>query len=913
MRRMAVVLGVLAVLAVGGRAANERFYVVPVDRLEITRGELPRRTSWRVFRGRYRIRSVLEAAGEAYVEPARDFASEGVLAVRTGEDLPVSGRFFFPPGPREEAGTVVGFRIPVGVENVAEPKQRFREIKRQHYRSLLREDIPGAAWFRHRAEVAGGRDPGRRPSRGELRETYSLFTGGRAVSENLQLDRVLRPGNAVQQPEIPVDELEGISVAEMEWEELIEGAEPRKDPLARLIPADQHALFFSSFSDMLKLMDEAEANGTPVLRLLEPRSETARSRARYERQLCLRTGLMSRILGPQLVRSVAFTGADPYLRTGADVAVLFEAREPAALHNAIRARQTVAAAQPNVSAVKQDVGGVECVGVRSPDRSVCSYLARIGDSVVVTNSPAQLRRIIETAGGKREALASLPEYTFFRSRYERGSEEETGFLIVTDATIRRWCSARWRIGASRRTRMASLMAARQARHLRRVADGEGEKTLTPNTAPVPHPGEIRLGSGGVRSSRYGTPEFLTPILELDIEKATPAEAGAYRGWRRAYQRNFRQFFDPIAVRFSVRPESVGIDLTVMPIIEGSDYREWVDLMAGGSIGPGDGDPHEGALVHFAMSVDRKAEQIREIGEFGPLQNPKFGTSPLSWLGETVAVYAEKDPFWGELRESEEGGDFDFMESNFHRLPVLLHVGVSSPLKLTAFLASIKSVVDMSAPGMTVWETHEHNGRSYVSVGPSEAAKREMPSSAPEDFALHYAPSGSALLLTLNEKLLHQALDRQAKRTKSSEEEKASDEPEGEWLGRNLCLRADKDVLKLVEPLNLGSYQRAMQDRAWGNLPILNEWRRLFPERDPVQVHQKLWHTRLLCPGGGRYVWNEQWRTMESTVYGHPARPQSGPPLPPQIEGLENGNFGLTFEHNGLRARVRLERSAPDEE
>jgi hypothetical protein len=61
-----------------------------------------------------------------------------------------------------------------------------------------------------------------------------------------------------------------------------------------------------------------------------------------------------------------------------------------------------------------------------------------------------------------------------------------------------------------------------------------------------------------------------------------------------------------------------------------------------------------------------------------------------------------------------------------------------------------------------------------------------------------------------------------------------------------------------------------------NLPILNEWKRRYPAQDPVKLHEQFWHTTLVCPGGGRYVWNQQWQTMESTVYGHPAQPKPGP-------------------------------------
>ncbi len=47
--------------------------------------------------------------------------------------------------------------------------------------------------------------------------------------------------------------------------------------------------------------------------------------------------------------------------------------------------------------------------------------------------------------------------------------------------------------------------------------------------------------------------------------------------------------------------------------------------------------------------------------------------------------------------------------------------------------------------------------------------------------------------------------------------------------------------------------------------------------------------------------------MESTVYGHPGEPRTGASLPAALRAITRGNFGLTFEENGLRANVELER------
>jgi hypothetical protein len=47
--------------------------------------------------------------------------------------------------------------------------------------------------------------------------------------------------------------------------------------------------------------------------------------------------------------------------------------------------------------------------------------------------------------------------------------------------------------------------------------------------------------------------------------------------------------------------------------------------------------------------------------------------------------------------------------------------------------------------------------------------------------------------------------------------------------------------------------------------------------------------------------------MESTLYGHPGVPVDGPPLPAALGRVRGGNFGVTFEDQGLRARMVLDR------
>jgi hypothetical protein len=183
-----------------------------------------------------------------------------------------------------------------------------------------------------------------------------------------------------------------------------------------------------------------------------------------------------------------------------------------------------------------------------------------------------------------------------------------------------------------------------------------------------------------------------------------------------------------------------------------------------------------------------------------------------------------------------------------------------------------------------------------------------------------------LTISPDEKLIQRVLDRadarfaarsQAKSTGGASADKPNSPATGgaaagsaDRLGTNLALAAEAPALEILGGWLAAEYRAAMQHLAWGNLPILNEWKRQFPQQDPVELHERLWGVRLICPGGGRYVWNERWQTMASTVYGHPSEPKQGPAAPPILGQLQRLGLGLSFEEHGLRGRAELLRKQP---
>jgi hypothetical protein len=941
--RTVAAIGVLS-LAVAARA-DDSYYRVRIDDLKITEGERPKEPArndvwhWRRHEA-VRPYAVLDGKGEVYVGSSRPVGSRRLVAgvitsgsrptedvseddlailVRTPQTGELTGRLYLPK--LDGSGVaMLKFTIPASAAK-PELKGLFYRVKENYYDDLMQRGLPGAAWFRHElreAQAAQRKTPddlggNRRPAvrrtgvfgDGRLVDTYALFSGGRAVSENLQLDRVVQ-GTKPDEATVDIDTIDGITVPEIDWTPLIKDMKPALDPLAASIPADQHVVFFPTFSAAVLAADETKLQGTAILHLAEPRSEDARTAERYQKQLCLSLTGLGRLLGPKVAKSVALTGSDPYFRTGTDVAVVFEAEKPELLENLLMAQIAMASSKtPGAKPEQGETAGLAYRGVRSPDRTVCSYVARLDRAVVVTNSLYQLERLASIAKGKSPSIASLPEYTFFRDRYRLGDTEETAFVFLSDATIRRWCGPRWRIATSRQARDMAVLAELQASNLDRLV----KKTAQPGaiytdyaTAQI---GDLSLDAAGVRSSVQGDLEFMTPIAELPLRKVTSAEAEAYRFWRNGYQSNWSWAFDPIALRLTLQKNRLAGDLTVMPMILGSDYRTFAAISEGAKFEPNAGDPHD-ALLHVILAINTKSPMFTSAENF--LSTMSHGAT-LGWLGSSVALYVDDDPVWEELAKLSPEKLAKVLPEYEDRLPVALRAEVSSGLRLTAFLAALRAYIEQTTPDMVQWESLKYKDQPYVKITPTQRAigqHHELTKAC-----VYYAASGDALVVTINENLLKRSIDRQLAREAAAKDKTAAAPAvvEKPWLGSNLGLQVNRKAVDIMGVRNREEREFAMQERAWSNLPILNEWKRLYPDCDPVELHERVWKIRLICPGGGRYVWNDKYQTMESTVYGHPGEPKTGPTDAAAISEFSSGNFGLTFENRGLRARVSLEKKA----
>jgi hypothetical protein len=901
--------------------AGDIFVHVPLEQMDFAGAKLPDPDrlpdSYSFWRNAFTPYAVLDGPGEAYItvppEPGRQwdrpaFSKEAaVFVAKLASDKPVTGTVFVPDAKWEKLVPLKFTLKPAA----SETRKDFYHAKAEYYETLQSSRAPGGAFFRHEADIArreAGDDPSERTpdwNTGrvsvEFDDTYDLFSGGRAVSENLQLTRTLpaAPGQK-EDPDDLVDtaKIEGITIASFDWASRLGDAKPALDALATAIPADQHAIFFPSFAALMTSLDTVRTKGLPIYHSVGLSTEDGMLLERYEHQLCLPQTALTRLVGPGVIKSVAITGGDPYFPTGTDVAVLFETPKPEALRTLLLAQFTAACATPGVAAKTGKVDAISYEGAVSDNRSICSYVATIGSTTVVTNSLEQIKRLAAVAGGV-PSIASLGEYAFFRNRYPVSDANETAFVFMSDPAIRRWCGPQSRIGASRRLRAAAVMSDATASHMDELVAGLAAPAAFHADVPMRTIGDLILTATGVQSSVYGNLGFITPISELDLKSVTAEEAAAYKRWRSTYQRNWNWAFDPIAISVSLGKDKLSADASIMPLIMSSQYNIWAETTKGVAIAPDSGDPHD-SIAHYVIALNTQSVGLQQAGGFAMMMAQGVQIDPLGWMGQSVALYVDPDPVWERLHNQEDLGKQ--FEKDGVNLPIALHAEVSSAIKLTAFLASVRAYIEQSSPGMAAWEARTYHDQPYVCVGLSEKARAESRGEGFDKTKIFYVATPKALVITPNEDLLKRSIDRMAARAKAPQKEV----PAHPWLGKSLSMRFEKQALSLVNLAFSEKPEDAARHRALSNLPILTEWKRRYPDKDPLVIHQTFWGVRLTDPGAGSFVWDDQFKTMASTTYGHQGDPKPGPELLEPVKGIKSGDFGVTLEDQALRSKVVIE-------
>lgn len=460
------------------------------------------------------------------------------------------------------------------------------------------------------------------------RRLYETTTGSAAITESLQLHRLLHPAFRDNgQRTVDIWKVPGIDIAEHPWKQMMGEAKPAPEPLATLVPHDNFYVHFKDIRKFIELGELLDQWGTNVLRAYEMNSRDYYIKDRYEKQLCLRSGWLGKTLGPAVVRGLALTGSEGYVREGSDLTVLFHVTSvPLFLAGIEPFLQEARQEFPGqLKETKAEYHGVPVESFVTPLREISLHRAVLGEFVVYSNSATALRRVLDTHQGRLKALADSLDFQYMRTIFRLDDPKEDGFAFLSDAFIRQLVGPASKIKAKRR--LEALTSLTMVTHGALFTAWDSGKlpadqaallaatALKPAEIATPEGREVTWDAArkAAVSDSYNTLHFPTPLIELAIDKITPAEEQGYLQFRTEYLNLWRKFFDPVGFRFSFSPKQMKMETFILPLIRSGEYdsvRQWT----GGGTTP----VHPGAfapetLFQFLMHTNQRVAD--GIGEW----------------------------------------------------------------------------------------------------------------------------------------------------------------------------------------------------------------------------------------------------------------------------------------------------------
>ncbi|MEM7205162.1 MAG: hypothetical protein AAF628_33215 [Planctomycetota bacterium] len=800
------------------------------------------------------------------------------------------------------------------------------------------------------------RNAGRDRARRDV-DVFSLFTGALAVQESLQLDALL-PADAadmaklVGQPEpwVEVNTLTGPTVVSHPWTEMLAGRKPEVSPLSLMVPADFYLVEFGQLTKMLEVLDTGDLWTTHLFAQADQSAQSQEISDRLRTQLAVVTTGRLRPFYDQVVAGVGITGSDLYLREGSDVTLLFELRRPPLFRAQMDGFLDRAAELPGAERSSGEWLGVGYEQVTTPDRAVHVFSAYPRpDLHVRSNSVVAFRRILAAIAGKDEVgapvsrLGETDEYAYIRTLMPRGDELEDGLVYLSDPLIRRLVGPQVKL--TERRRMQCYNTLRMIGHaalLHQTERGTLPTTLADlveaDCAPAafgagrfacPDAGTYALASDRLSGSctHHGSARSLRPCVEIPVARVTADEASAYQEFLADYERYWRTFFDPIALRVQARPERYRVETLILPLIDNSIYSSMAQALGLGAPEPLDALPvPTRSIFSVAMRFDKRAllAEMGPVGYWMPFDAATELTEAdvtqllQTGLGNQVSLHAcDTDPlfdfslpqFLGQALGSFDGrSSFDMDETlwiSFFVTALSAPVYVALPVEngeiVDAFLGKLDRTLATAAraPARGGWFREDLD---FYVLPTAEGRRVRCASIAlgPIKWRMFWARIDDAVYIASKKSLLRDLGGAQH----------PTDGPVGHAM---LRVRA-KHWAAVLDDYELG-WAESNREACLHNLGPLSNIARAFGLTDGAAIAALAtgaYGTWFFCPEQGRYTASAD-GSMSCSEHGtanaprQPAKPNEDSALATAMRSLREMSATLTFLPEGLRAVLVLDR------
>jgi len=362
--------------------------------------------------------------------------------------------------------------------------------------------------------------------------------------------------------------------------EVLNPSDAPVEPLSLRVPLECFYVRFGSFTNFLWLRHRLEDWGGEVRDIVSERGLDFDLNQRMQRQLGLRESKLAEMFGEKVIADVAMIGTDTFLREGAAIGILFQARNSAALN--------VDFTQQRSAAVKESAGGKlekitiddhPATFISTPDNSLRSFYVVDGDYHLVTTSRTLAEWFVATGAGKHLSLGSSEAFRLAR-KYMPLERNDTVFAYFSPSFFQNLLSPQYQVELRRRlrssveielVRIARLASQSERRPAESIAELVAGGFLPESFGMHADGGHLEVNGATISDSLRGAPGSFLPVPDVPIERVTPAELAEYRQLAETYTTSWGAM-DPIVAGIQRQPmgkelERVLLDVKAAPLSE----------------------------------------------------------------------------------------------------------------------------------------------------------------------------------------------------------------------------------------------------------------------------------------------------------------------------------------------------------
>ena len=600
--------------------------------------------------------------------------------------------------------------------------------------------------------------------------------------------------------------------------------------------------------------------------------------------MCLQSTGLTQLFADQAVSELALTGGDPFLVDGTDVTIVFHVQQPDVFQKETTAwLEQARRRHPDLVSREFNYRGHLVTANYTNDRVVSSFLVRHEDFFIYSNSHRAVRRIIDVSIRQEESLLEALDYRYVTTILAPLEAEDAGYMFVSESAIQRLIGPEAKISQKRRREcFNNLVMLNNASLLYRWEYGRSPETLSelvqrrfvdPRKIVCPHGGAYAFDSGSdtCTCSLHNRLRYLTPNAELTVLQVSQQERDEYERYKQRYQAFWRQMFDPIAVRLTAAPENTRLEVCVLPLANGSLYRNLREMV--------DDKPREMDTAHISASAllsmfwtvgrERTAGVLRAIPGIAEVAREDPTLTDMSWLGDRVTLHVcdgatilEIDP--ARLRAMNVP-----MVGSAAAWQQALVAAVISTLNLPVYLT-----VEVEDQQKARRLLEQFSQRIFLKGGDVGGLRTELDAYRLPNYKehpiyvlstrlyavtlrLHIALVGDQLVISTTPEVLRQAID-------ASQAEAQSVGP------AHVLLRLNREALRQLHSQVQLYWSEKSRLACHNNVSSVFILHKLYgiPLEDVQQVSEAKYGVRYYCPDGGRYAVDESGGQVACSIHGN---------------------------------------------